>query len=217
MSTETQPTPVAILVRVSTQKQETDRQIHELTEICATNNWQPVEIIQETISGASSLRPGLDRAIDLARTRKVRKIVVHEVSRVARKNSTAHKFIEDLADLGVSLYWHSQRIETLLPDGRRNPAASIMFSLLAEMARNERETMRERVMSGLAEARRKGKTLGRPKGSSYTPQQLIDRHPALVRRIREGHSVRHSARLAGVSKDTAERVRAALKIVECSV
>ena len=149
--------PVAILVRVSTQKQETDRQIHELTHICATNNWTPIEVIQETISGASTLRPGLDRAIELARTKQVRKIVVHEVSRVARKNSTAHKFIEDLADLGVSLYWHSQRIETLLPDGRRNPAASIMFSLLAEMARAERETLRDRVISGLQEARRKGK------------------------------------------------------------
>ena len=209
MNTDTL-TPVAILVRVSTQKQETDRQIHELTEICNQNNWQSVEVIREQVSGASTLRPGLDRAIELARTKQVRKVVVHEVSRVARKNSTAHKFIEDLADLGVSLYWHSQRIETLLPDGRRNPAAAIMFSLLAEMARNERETMRERVMSGLAEARRKGKTLGRPVGSTYTPTQLIDRYPTLTRRLKEGHSIRHAATLAEVSKDTATRVRAAL-------
>ena len=41
--------------------------------------------------------------------------------------------------MGVSLYWHAQRIETLLPSGKRNPAASIMFSLLAEMALNERD------------------------------------------------------------------------------
>lgn len=64
-----------------------------------------------------------------------------------------------LEALGVSLYWHAQRIETLLPSGRRNPAASIMFSLLAEMARNERETLVERIKSGLAEARRKGHRL----------------------------------------------------------
>jgi hypothetical protein len=40
---------------------------------------------------------------------------------------------------GVSLYWHAQSVETLLPSGKRNPAAGIMLALLAEMARGESE------------------------------------------------------------------------------
>ena len=160
--------PVAILVRVSTDKQDTSRQVHELQAVAAENGWEVVEVIDERgVSGkaAEDERFGLVRAQALASKGEIRKVMVHEVSRLARRNSTAHKFIEELEHLGVSLYWHAQRIETLLQDGKRNPAASIMFSLLAEMARSERETLVDRINSGLAKARRDGKTLGRPLGS----------------------------------------------------
>lgn len=69
-----------------------------------------------------------------------------------------------LESYGVSLYWHAQAIETLLPSGKRNPAAGIMLAVLAEMARAETETLRERINSGLAEARRKGVTPGPAQG-----------------------------------------------------
>ena len=52
---------------------------------------------------------------------------------------------------------HAQAIETLLDNGKRNPAAGLMLALLAEMTRNEAETLRERIQSGLEEARRKGR------------------------------------------------------------
>ena len=65
-----------------------------------------------------------------------------------------------------SLYWHAQSIETLLPNGKRNPAAGIMLALLAEMARNESETLRERIKSGLALARSRGVILRRPKDTN---------------------------------------------------
>ncbi|HAL70791.1 MAG TPA: hypothetical protein DCP71_03360 [Verrucomicrobiales bacterium] len=61
----------------------------------------------------------------------------HEVSRLARKNSIVHRFVESLEEKGVSLYWHAQGVETLLDNGKRNPAASIMLALLAEMARKK--------------------------------------------------------------------------------
>ncbi len=48
-------------------------------------------------------------------------------------------FVERLEDYGVSLYWHAQGLETLLPNGKRNPGAGIMLALLAEMARAEVE------------------------------------------------------------------------------
>lgn len=143
-------TPVAILVRVSTTKQETDRQVSELSAHAAAKGYEIVEICREQVSGMAdeSERPGMQRAEELARAGTVRKILVHEVSRLARRNSIAHAFIEMLEELGVSLYWHQQGIETLLPNGKRNPAAGIMFALLAEMARAERDTLSERIKSG---------------------------------------------------------------------
>ena len=201
--------PVAILVRVSTAKQETDRQVSELLAHAAAKGYEVVEVCREQVSGMAdeSDRPGLQRAEELARAGTVRKILVHEVSRLARRNSIAHAFIERLEELGVSLYWHQQGIETLLPNGKRNPAAGIMFALLAEMARAERETLSERIKSGLAEARRKGRRLGRPAGAAFTVKEFLSKHADITRKLKEGHSVRNTATLTGKGISTVQRVK----------
>ena len=206
--------PAAILVRVSTDKQNTSRQIHELQQVADEKGWEVVEVIDETgVSGAAGedQRHGLARALSLAAEGKIRKVLVHEVSRLARRNSTAHKFIEDLEHLGVSLYWHAQRIETL-SNGKRNPAASIMFSLLAEMARNERETLVERINSGLAKARRDGRTLGRPKGSGLKTTKFLANHRDIAKLLRAGQSIRNAAKITGKGVSTVQRVKASLTI-----
>lgn len=205
--------PVAIMVRVSTGKQETDRQVFELREVAETAGWQVVEVVEETISGAAleSARMGIERVMELARARRIKKVLVHEVSRIARRNSTSHLFLEELEMLGVSIYWHAQRIETLLPSGRRNPAASIMFSLLAEMARSERETLVERIKSGIAAAKRKGVHCGRPFGSSLSREDFLVKHRDVQRHLRGGHSVRHVAKITSKGISTVQRVQAAMR------
>lgn len=205
-------TPVAILVRVSTAKQETSRQISELTEYALSQNYEVVEILEESISGTANVesRSGLKRCIELAGMSKINKVLVHEVSRLARKNSIAHKFVEELEALQVSVYWHAQKIETLLPDGKRNPAASIMFALLAEMARNERETLSERVKSGLREAKRKGRKLGRPCGTGTSDTDLMNKHTDVIKLLRKGISIRNVAQIAGKSPTTVQKVKKAV-------
>jgi DNA invertase Pin-like site-specific DNA recombinase len=205
-------TPVAILVRVSTLKQENDRQISELQAYADSKGFVVVEICQEQVSGNAEEvdRHGLHRVEELARAGTIKKVLVHEVSRLGRRNSIAHGFIERLEEIGVSLYWHQQGIETLLPNGKRNPAAGIMFALLAEMARAERETLSERIKSGLQEARRKGRKLGRPAGTTNTTKEFLTKHADIVRRLKEGHSVRNTAKITGKGGSTVQRVKAAL-------
>jgi len=205
------PIPVAILVRVSTQKQETDRQKTELEAVASAKGWTVFEVIEEQgVSGSSKVRRGLDRVIELAEAKKIRKVLVHEVSRIGRRNGVVHAFLDRLDDLGVSLYWHAQGIETRLDNGKRNPAAGIMFSLLSEMARAEKETLVERINSGLAEARRKGKTLGRPVGSTCEPKDLIVKHPDIVRQLRAGKSLRDIHAITGKGLSTVKRVKKAM-------
>jgi DNA invertase Pin-like site-specific DNA recombinase len=204
-------TPVVILVRVSTQRQETARQISELQDFAASKGYAVVEVCKETISGRAdeSEREGLMRALELARTGAVKKILVHEVSRIARKSSIVHTFVEAMEDCGVSLYWHAQGLETLLPNGKRNPAAGIMLALLAEMARNEVETLRERILSGLAHARRKGVLLGRPVGTTLAPERLLEKHKDVIRQLKAGQSVRNTAKITGKGASTIQRVKRA--------
>ena len=212
MKPETKPTPVAIIVRVSTTKQETARQVSDLKALAESKGWRVVEVCQETISGSATLedRAGLMRALELAQAGKIKKVVVHEVSRVARRSSVAHSFVEALEACGVSLYWHAQSIETLLPNGKRNPAAGIMLALLAEMARAEKDTLRERINSGLAEARRKGVKLGRPEGTGLEAAELLEKHKDIVKHLRAGQSVRNVAKITAKGASTVQRVKAAL-------
>lgn len=207
--------PVAILVRVSTLKQENTRQISELQTYADSKGYEVVEICQEQVSGNAdeSERHGLHRVEELARAGAIKKVLVHEVSRLARRNSIAHGFIETLEELKVSLYWHQQAIETLLPNGKRNPAAGIMFALLAEMARAERETLSERIKSGLAEARRKGRRLGRPNGTTTPSKEFLAKYSDIVRKLKEGHSVRNTAKITGKGGSTVQRIKKAVEEV----
>ena len=153
---------------------------------------KPSLACEETgVSGraAAEDRHGLQEALALAKAGKVKKILVHEVSRLGRRPSVVMSFMEALEGRCVSLCWHAQSIETLLPNCKRNPAAGIMLALLAEMAQAEVETMRERINSGLAEARRKGVTLGRPVGSGLDAAALLAKHKDVVKALKAGHDV----------------------------
>ena len=81
--------PVAIVVRVSTAKQETARQISELRQYADGKGYEVLEVCEETISGSAGNdeRHGLRRAERLAREGKIKKVLVHEVSRIAGRNS----------------------------------------------------------------------------------------------------------------------------------
>lgn len=213
MQPQSKPLPVAILVRVSTAKQETARQVSELTAHAEAKGWQVVAVCEERgVSGRAdeSDRHGLLEALALAESGQVQKVLVHEVSRLARRPSVAMSFVEKLEACGVSLYWHAQGIETLMANGKRNPAAGIMLALLAEMARAELETMRERINSGLAEARRKGVRLGRPAGTGLDAAALLTKHKDVVKVLKAGHSIRNAAKITGKGVSTVQRIKAAL-------
>lgn len=164
----------------------------------------------EIFSECLTAHHDLHEVKELARARKMKKVLGHEVFRLARRNSLVHKFVETMEELGVSLYWHAQGVETLMSNGKRNPAALIMLALLAEMARNEVETLSTRIKSGLAEARRKGRKLGRPAGSGLERSELLAKHRDIIRLLKAGQSVRNTAKISGKGMSTVQRVKAVL-------
>ena len=85
-----------------------------------------------------------------------------------------------------------------------------MLALLAEMARNEIETLRERIRSGLAEARRKGVKLGRPQGTTISGEAFLQKHRDIWRQLKAGQSVRNASKITGKGASTVQRVKSAL-------
>jgi DNA invertase Pin-like site-specific DNA recombinase len=205
----TKQIPVAILVRVSTDRQAHARQVADLKAVATAKGWEVIEVIEETITGSASanVRPGLARIEALVEAGRIKKVLVHEVSRLSRRPAIVHALVEQLEAAGVSLYWHAQGIETLMASGKRNPAAAIMLALLAEMARAETDTLRERINSGLAEARRKGVVLGRKVGSTVSVAETLKKHADVVKLLKAGQSIRHVAKLTGKAGSTVQRVK----------
>ncbi|RYZ24569.1 MAG: recombinase family protein [Chitinophagaceae bacterium] len=204
-------TPVAIYARISTQnRQDYDRQVADLTEYAKRNDLDVVEVIAEKVSGTVKDREGITRLYDLVNTKKIQKVLVTEVSRLGRSPSQVLKILEDFTEQKVSIFSQNFGLETLTLQKKLNPAASLIYTLYAEIARMERETLRDRVISGLENARRKGKVLGRRSGSKQSAEKFLQKYPKAVRRLKEGRSLRETCVLAEVSINTAGKLKSIL-------
>lgn len=79
---------------------------------------------------------------------KVNYLLLSELSRLGRSTLQVLKSLEQLHESGVSVYIQNPGIHTLQPNGEVNPVASIMVTVLAEMANIERPNIVYRLNSG---------------------------------------------------------------------
>ena len=202
----------AIFARVSTRQQNTDRQIHDLYVEAERQGWKVVGSFREVVSGTKRTkeRPELTRLLTSCRAGQIDRVIVTEVSRLGRRTSEVLAVIDELTELKICVYALNYRLETLLPTGKRNPMAGMLFTFLSEFAQLERETTVERINSGLDAARRKGKVLGRKPGTVQDEAKTLERYPAVVKRLRAGGSVRDVAKLCEVSTKTVQKVKSLL-------
>lgn len=198
---------VAILCRVSTDSQETSRQTLELKKLCQEKDWNVVAIIENKESGMKKSLEGLKEVRSLASAGKIQKVVVSEISRIARRLSVVSKFVEDMEELKVSVFWQNQGLETLLENGERNGVANMFLAAFAEIARNERETTIKRIRSGLEAAKAKGKKLGRPLNTTKSTEQFLLDHKGIVKRLNANLTIRDIARLEEASFSTIMKVK----------
>ncbi|MBR3290696.1 MAG: recombinase family protein [Bacteroidales bacterium] len=141
---------VVILARVSTDKQEYQRQINELTDHCNRVGWSVEAVFSNKVSGAKRVeeRPEIKEMIDYVKANQIDKVVCLEISRLGRNTLETLKVIQTLNEHGVSLYVKNYNLETLNPDGKVNPVASLICTILLEIASMERLTIKERMASG---------------------------------------------------------------------
>jgi len=153
-----------------------------------------VETFKETASGTSNSRAARSRIIDLAQARKIDAILVTELSRWGRSTQDLLDTLNRLAGWKVSVVAMSgMTFELHTPHGR------MMATMLAGIAQFERDLLSERVKSGLAAARARGKKLGRQPGQRPKSDKLA---PKVLELVAEGRSYRWIARDLGISKNT---------------
>lgn len=199
---------VVIFGRVSTLIQDYDRQINELTAICTQRGWLVRSVFTEKISGAkkNAERKELSRMIDYIKAHHIDKVLVTELSRLGRDTLQVLQVIETLNDMKVSLYIQNYNIETLNEDGKVNAMSQFLITILAEIARMERKTIRERMNSGYKNFREQGGVVGRKQGYTKSEDQMKQQYSQEIKLLRKGLSLREVSKLTGHSINTIRKV-----------
>jgi len=187
---------VAIYLRVSTSKQDTDNQRRELEAVAARSGWHIERVYEDAgISGAKGRdkRPGLDAMLKAVNAKEFDMVAAWSVDRLGRSLTDLLGFLQGLHDKGVDLFLHQQGLDTSTTAGKA------MFQMLGVFAEFERGIIRERVNAGLARAKAKGTKLGR------RPVK-----PSVEARIRElkatGMGILKIGRTIGIGTSVVQRV-----------
>lgn len=205
---------VVILARVSTNKQDYDRQVVELTEYCNRVGWEVAEVFANKVSGAKSAeeRAEIQDMIAYIKINAIQRVVVLEISRLGRNTLEALKVIQVLNENGVSLYIKNYNLETLNPDGKPNPVASLITTILLEIASMERLTIQERMASGrdkyIAKCRKDGVKMGRPSSYRKSDDEYKEQYSKEISLLRKGISLRNINAITGTSVGTLRKLQA---------
>ena len=206
---------VVILARVSTNKQDYDRQIVELTDYCNRVGWEVAKVFANKVSGAKTVeeRAEIVDMIEYIKANAIQRVVVLEISRLGRNTLEALKVIQTLNENGVSLYIKNYNLETLV-DGKVNPVASLICTILLEIASMERLTIQERMASGrdqyIAKCRETGKKMGRPSTYRKSDEAYREQYTKEISLLKKGISLRNVYAITGTSVGTLRRLKAYL-------
>lgn len=184
-----------LYARVSTHDQKSlPQQLRALRKYARDRGWAVAREVQDVGSGAEE-RPRRRELIAAARRRELDCVLVWKLDRWGRSLKDLVASLEELAELGVGFVSLAEALDLATSTGRA------MVGMIAVFARFERDLIRERVRAGIAEARRKGVVIGRPRTS--------DAHADRVRRLyRKVQSKSEVARRLGLPRTTVRRILA---------
>ena len=193
-----------ILARVSTNQQDYDRQIKELNMHCNQMGWEVVEVFTNKIGGAKKNedRQELVELLTYIEKHQIDKLCVLVISRLGRNTLEALKVIEQLNEKGICLYIKNYNLETIV-DGKINPVASLICTILLEIGSMERLSIKERMSSGrtqyIEKCRREGIKMGRPATYRKSDDKMREQYKKDISLLRQGLSLRQINAITGTS------------------
>jgi DNA invertase Pin-like site-specific DNA recombinase len=187
---------VAIYLRVSTSKQDTDNQLRELTAVADRSGWEIWKVYEDAgISGAKGRdkRPGLDAMLKAVNAKQFDLVATWSVDRLGRSLTDLLGILRELRDKGVDLFLHQQGLDTSTTAGKA------MFQMLGVFAEFEWGIIRERVNAGLARARANGTKLGRRRVDPTVEARILELKA-------DGHGILKIGRKLGIGTSVVQRI-----------
>ena len=179
---------IAIYARVSTEEQNTDLQLQELTEYTNYHKLIVTGEYVDVMSGARDDRPALTNLLSDAEKGLFDAIIVWKIDRLGRSAIHLLNILTKLQEMNIAFISKRESIDTSTPFGK------MVFTMLAAIAEFERSIISERVKAGLQARKNNGFKLG-PNYKSLDTTTIKELH-------NNGLSLREIARSLQVSHVT---------------
>ena len=107
----------------------------------------------------------------------------------------------------ISLYIKNYNLETLTDKCEVNPLSQFMIQILTSVADMERTTIKQRMNSGYNQFIQNGGKVGRKEGFKKDEEKILAEYKDVVKRFKQGCSIREVMKLCDVSNGTAQKVK----------
>ncbi len=209
METEAHQNKACLFIRVSTQVQDYDRQISDLTLYCQQKGYLISKTIATKITGTKTFadRQDLQELLAAANRNEFQKVIVSEISRIGRNARDIRNTIDQLHRKKIAVVFKNLGgLESIDENGNESFVTNIIISIYAELAQEEKRILSDRIRSGLAEARRKGRKIGRPAGGDDI--NIVKRkYSILIADLKKGNSLTQCAKLHDLSRNTVIKIK----------
>lgn len=185
-------------IRVSTLEQNTDRQLS-------------VEHVKNYIDKCSGSIPFTERkeAKKLLKNDDITEVHVHSIDRLGRDTLDIMQTIEHFTSKGINVVSQKEGLQTIV-NGKVNPVAKMMIGILGTLAEFELNRIKERQREGIAKAKLRGSYKGNGGNKKVeTVREFMNKKTskAILRYLKQGNSLRASAKLSGASLGTVQKVK----------
>lgn len=192
-------------IRVSSLTQNTDRQTETLEGLGLDR------VYEDKCSGAVPMkdRPSGKRLLGDVAKGLIGEIHFTSVDRSGRNvldiTNTLYGFIND----GIQVVLHKEGLRLLDENGKQNPTAALVLSVMSAIAQIERTAIKERCMEGMLIARARGRLIGRKKGTTESTERFLSKPKSqkVMKLFREGHNILRASKMADISYITATKVK----------
>lgn len=200
-----------IYARVSSvgDRQNTDRQVSDLTSYASKNGYQVEQTFTEHISGAkkNEERHVLCECLDYCFTNGIDTLLISELSRLGRNVDEVLANVKLCKDNHLNIYFQKENLSIFQADGTKNPFLNIFISVLGTCAEMERDNIKFRLNSGRELYKQNGGKFGRKEGYRKPKETKAEQYKGVIRRLKNGEKIRDIAKLEGVGVSTVQRVK----------
>ena len=192
-----------LYTRVSCIEQKSDRQ---------TNNAANYDLVfEDKCSGTTPFfeREGGKKVKALIELGHRIEIDVHSIDRICRCVRDLLNIIHYFNSKKVGLYFATEGLKTLDEEGKENPIASMIISILGVVAELEKKHINQRTKEGIAIAKAQGKYIGRLNGTREDAYYFLSKpkNKKAMEYLKKGYKISETAKITGLAINTISKIK----------